>query len=60
MQTIARFFNNEAGGASIQNVILLIGILGISGIAVDGGNAYVNKRMMQATADSAAADALAG
>lgn len=57
MRELHRYLNDEQGGASVLNLVLFYGILGLCGIAIDGGNAYMTKTMMQATADAAAAAA---
>jgi len=44
----------EKGQALIIIVLSLIGLLGITALAVDGGNAYVQKRTVQNAADTAA------
>lgn len=57
MTILRRYLSDQRGGASVLNLVLFYGILGICGVAIDGGNAYMTKTMMQATADAAAAAA---
>jgi hypothetical protein len=46
--------SREKGQALVIIVVSLIGLLGITALAVDGGNSYVQKRAVQNTADTAA------
>ena len=44
----------EKGQALIVIVLALVGLLGIAGLVIDGGNAFLDKRKAQNAADSAA------
>ncbi|MDO8752528.1 MAG: pilus assembly protein TadG-related protein [Anaerolineales bacterium] len=48
------FKNTEKGQAIILIVFSIIGLIGITALAVDGGNAYVEKRRAQNAADASA------
>jgi hypothetical protein len=49
--------NGESGQAIILIVFSIIGLFGISAVAIDGGNAYLERRKIQQAADSAALSA---
>lgn len=50
----ARFLRDVRGSATVQNVLWLLLLIGLGGVAVDTTNAYRMKTMLQATADAAA------
>lgn len=47
----------ERGQALILIVLAIVGLIGITGLAVDGGNAYAERRHAQNAADTTALDA---
>ncbi len=51
------FKKHEKGQALILIVLAIVGMLGLTAVAVDGGMAYSERRQAQNTADSAALDA---
>ena len=55
---IRRFFSDEAGGATIGNLFFMFTMLAFSGVAIDTGYAFMERAMLQATADSAATAAV--
>jgi Flp pilus assembly protein TadG len=46
--------SGERGASLLLVVVLLFGLLGVVGLALDGGNLYVTKQRAQAAADAAA------
>ena len=57
MRNINKLFSykkNERGQAMIMIVFSLIGLLGMSALAIDGGNAYVDRRKAESAASAAA------
>ncbi|GAB4429793.1 MAG: pilus assembly protein TadG-related protein [Anaerolineales bacterium] len=48
------FRNTERGQALIIIVFSIVGLIGITALAVDGGNAYLDRRQAQNAADTAA------
>ncbi|KMW56552.1 hypothetical protein AIOL_001506 [Candidatus Rhodobacter oscarellae] len=52
--TPRRFLSNDDGAVSVQNVIYLVLFLAVGGLAVDVGNAYRMRTIMQAAADAGA------
>ena len=44
---------NESGQAMILLALAMVGLLAFSGLAIDGGNIYANRRIAQNTADAA-------
>lgn len=46
--------SDENGSALVLGALLLIGMLIVSGLAIDGSNAYLQRRKMQTAADAAA------
>ncbi|MDO8752527.1 MAG: Tad domain-containing protein [Anaerolineales bacterium] len=49
-----KFSRNESGQALIMIVFAIIGLIGMTALTVDGGNAYSNRRHAQNAADTAA------
>src|SRR5260370_24280307 len=46
--------SSRSGQAIILFAVVSVGLLGLVGLAIDGGQALLNRRAMQASADSAA------
>ena len=51
---LARFFREKSGAVLIYSAFMIPVILGVSGLSVDVGSWYANKRVAQAAADAGA------
>lgn len=51
---LSRLRRSENGSTLVYGALILIGILAVSALAVDGSNAYLQRREMQTAADAAA------
>jgi Flp pilus assembly protein TadG len=54
MRTLNRLFDEEDGSALIYIALVLLVLCGFAAIAIDGSNAYYQRRRMQTAADAAA------
>lgn len=50
---LRRFVKDEAGNAIVLVALMLMGLLGMAGLAIDGGLVYMTKSAMQKTANAA-------
>ncbi|MEE9479549.1 MAG: pilus assembly protein TadG-related protein, partial [Kiloniellales bacterium] len=51
---LARFYRDKSGAVLIYSAFMIPVILGVSGLSVDVGSWYANKRVAQAAADAGA------
>lgn len=54
MNRIRRYFHREKGSAALYFALVLTVLFGMASIAIDSSNAYLQRRVMQTAADSAA------
>lgn len=53
-QVTTRLTRGERGSTLVYGAVILIGVLSVSALAIDGSNAYLQRREMQTAADAAA------